>query len=208
MGEFRHHPRSLINLQTYSASLGILIIGELKPLLVTNLDDGTAVDVVPAPDFQTEEAMHTHSRPSGGALASLREQILRFACGAHDFELERDDFEKDRDWSASFIVKWKSCPIQEQLFMKANAGEHHIRVWLEVELPRGVWKTDYEQILQKSATFDVALFPIDNEQQLDRQRLLLGARAWVPNFSQRIFGLTLSNLMDCKSAIDSMCSKP
>ncbi len=49
--------------------------------------------------------------------------------------------------------------------------------------------------------FDVALCPVDELQDTDELRLRLLSRAWVPGFGQRIFGLTLSNLMDCKAAV-------
>ena len=145
--------------------------------------------------------MKHKSQDHGSDLASIRDKILHFACGAHDFELEADDFDEQRGWDASFGVEFKNNARRERLYTSAKLGEQHVRFWLELSCARDLWKTDNDQILRRAAEFDVAVCPLVEDPPSSEQRLQLIARAWVPNFSQRIFGLTLSNLMDCRAAI-------
>ena len=48
--------------------------------------------------------------------------------------------------------------------------------------------------------FDIAIHPQSNEEK-DKIYCHLTTRAWLPNFNQRIFGLTFSNLLNCKQAV-------
>jgi hypothetical protein len=141
------------------------------------------------------------SQDHGSDMASIRDKILHFACGAHDFELVQDDFDEQRGWEATFGVEFKNNPRTERLFASAILGEQHARFWLELSCARESWKTDHDRILRRASDFDVAICPLDDVQDSDELRLRLLTRAWVPGFGQRIFGLTLSNLMACKAAV-------
>ena len=145
--------------------------------------------------------MKHKSQDHGVDMGSIRDKILHFACDAHDFELEQDDFDEQRGWKATFGVKFKNNPRKEQLFASAILGEQHARFWLELSCARESWTTDHDRILRRASDFDVAICPLDEAQDSDELRLQLLSRAWVPGFGQRIFGLTLSNLMACKAAV-------
>ena len=130
----------------------------------------------------------------------VRDQILTFACGAHAFGLELDEYEQDAEWNAVFLVNFKGTDREERMYVRAVKGEQHIRFGVEVMFDEDKWRENMDEILDKASEFDVALCPISagtGQKRLAR----LTTRAWVPNFSQRIFGLTFSNLMDCKEAL-------
>ena len=60
-----------------------------------------------------------------------------------------------------------------------------------------------DDILREASVYDVAIYP-SHTPEGGKRCCRLSLRAWIPNFGQRIFGLTFSNLMDCKKAILSM----
>lgn len=139
--------------------------------------------------------------PGKSDLDTIRDQILDFACAKHDFKPETDEFLQNGDWNGIFIVKFRDNPEKEQLHCKVPLGEHFIRFGLNLEVDGETWKREYENILRESSGYDVALYPIPAEGEESKRHYRLYSRAWIPNFSQRIFGLTLTNLMDCKKAL-------
>lgn len=146
---------------------------------------------------------HATRKPSD--LDWMREQILEFACGAHAFTLESDVRTQEGDWCAEFLVSFKKHTRQERLFCRAPAGGHHVRFWVVRELPPELWSAHQPTLLQTASDHDIGLTPISPQSDSATQRIQLSTRAWIPRFSQRIFGLTFSNLMDCKEAIDAAC---
>jgi hypothetical protein len=72
---------------------------------------------------------------------------------------------------------------------------------MNIEVNGEIWKNEYEKILQEASAYDVAVCPIPTEGEESKRHCRLYLRAWIPNFSQRIFGLTLTNLLDCKKAV-------
>ncbi|MBT3881260.1 MAG: hypothetical protein HON76_16515 [Candidatus Scalindua sp.] len=144
--------------------------------------------------------------PDKSDLDTIRDQILDFACAKHDFKPEADEFLQNGDWNGIFIVKFRDNPEEERLYCEAPLGEHFIRFGLHLEVDGETWKTEYENILRKVSGHDVALCPIPDEGEESKKHCRLYLRAWTPNFSQRIFGLTLTNLMDCKETVLSMLS--
>jgi hypothetical protein len=144
--------------------------------------------------------------PDKSDLDTIRDQILDFACAKHDFKPETDEFLQNGDWNGIFIVKFRDNPEEERLHCKAPLGEHFIRFGLNLEVDGETWKKEYENILREASGYDVALYPIPADGEESKRHYGLYSRAWIPNFSQRIFGLTLTNLMDCKKAVLSILS--
>ena len=140
--------------------------------------------------------------PDKSDLDAIRDQILDFACAKHDFKPETDEFLKNGDWRGVFIVTFKDSPEEERLYCEAPLGEHFMRFGMNIEVDGEIWKNGYEKILQKASGYDVAVCPLPAEGEESKRHCRLYSRAWIPNFSQRIFGLTLTNLMDCKKAVD------
>ncbi len=139
--------------------------------------------------------------PDKSDLDTIRDQILDFACAKHDFKPETDEFLQNGDWRGVFIIRFRDNPEEERLYCEAPLGEHFIRFGLHVEINGEIWKKEYENILREVSGYDVALYPILAEGEESKRHCRLYSRAWVPNFSQRIFGLTLTNLLDCKKAV-------
>jgi len=144
--------------------------------------------------------------PDRSDLESIRNQILDFACAKHDFKMVSEDFPFDGNWNAVFLIKFRDNPEEDRLYCEAPLGEHFIRFGLDLEVGEQVWQREYENIFRKASGYDVAIYPsLSNEG--GKLRCRLSIRGWISNFGQRIFGLTLSNLIDCKKAILSMLSK-
>ncbi|MBI2556929.1 MAG: hypothetical protein HYW13_05875 [Planctomycetes bacterium] len=150
--------------------------------------------------------MKEKRRPDRLDLESIRNQILDFACAKHDFKLESEDFPFDGNWNGVFLVKFKDNSGEERLYCEAPLGEHFIRFGLDLEVDEKVWQQEYENIFREASGYDVAIYP-SLAKEGGKRHCRLSIRAWIPNFGQRIFGLTISNLMDCKRAILSMLSK-
>jgi len=144
--------------------------------------------------------------PDKSDLEAIRDQILDFACAKHNFKPETDGFLQNGDWKGIFIVQFKGNPEEERLHCEAPLGEHFIRFGLNLEIDGETWKQKYEKILREASGYDVAVYPIPVEGSESKTHCRLYSRAWIPNFSQRIFGLTLTNLMDCKKAVLSILS--
>ena len=139
--------------------------------------------------------------PDKSDLDAIRDQILDFACAKHDFKPETDEFLQNGDWRGVFIVKFRDSPEEERLCCEAPLGEHFIRFGMDLEVDGNVWKNEYENILRKASGYDMAVYPVHAEGGGSKRHCRLYSRAWIPNFSQRIFGLTLTNLLDCKKAV-------
>jgi hypothetical protein len=139
-------------------------------------------------------------------LEAIRKQILDFACVAHDFRAETDEFHHNGDWNGVFVVEFRDHPEEERLHCEAPSGEHFIRFWMDIEVDAEIWKKEYENILRVVSRYDVAVDPTPVEGEGGKRHCRLCSRAWIPGFSQRIFGLTLSNLIECKSAVSSLFS--
>ena len=135
------------------------------------------------------------------SLEKVREQIMTFACGAHDFGVELDEFDPDISWHAVFLVHFRGSGRQERLLCRAEKGEHHVRFWVEATVDEETWQDRLDGMLNETSRFDVALKSV-RIQGKGKRLVRLSTRAWMPNFSQRIFGLTFSNLMDCKAIFD------
>ena len=153
--------------------------------------------------------MKKKRRPDKSDLEAIRDQILDFACTKHDFKLETDDFLPEGDWNGVFIVKFRDNSKEDRLYCEAPLGEHFFRFGLDLVFDEKVWKREYENIFRKVSGYDVAIYPSPGPDKREdgKWHCRLYSRAWIPNFSQRIFGLTLSNLMNCKDAVMSMLSK-
>jgi hypothetical protein len=145
--------------------------------------------------------------PDKSDLDAIRNQILDFACDKHNFKPETDEFLGNGAWCGVFIVKFHDKPEEERLYCEAPLGEHFMRFGLDLEVGGENWKREYENILREVSGYDVAVCPVPANGEGTTRHCRLYSRAWVPNFSQRIFGLTLSNLMDCKEAVLLMLSK-
>lgn len=144
--------------------------------------------------------------PDNSDLDAIRVQILDFACAKHDFKPETDEFLQNGNWNGVFIVKFKDNPEEERLYCEAPLGEHFMRFGMEIEVDGEIWKNKYENILQAASGYDVAVYPVPAEGEGSKRHCRLYSRAWIPNFSQRIFGLTLTNLLDCKKAVSLILS--
>ncbi len=151
--------------------------------------------------------MKKKRRPDKSDLEAIRDQILDFACAKHDFKLETDDFLPEGDWNGVFIVKFRDNSEEDRLYCEAPLGEHFLRFGLDLTLDDNIWEREYENIIREVSGYDVAIYLSPAKGEERKRHCRLYSRAWVPNFSQRIFGLTLSNLMDCKDAVLSMHSK-
>ncbi len=151
--------------------------------------------------------MKKKRRPDKSDLEAIRDQILDFACTKHDFKLETDDFLPEGDWNGVFIVKFKDNSEEDRLYCEAPLGENFFRFGLDLTFDENIWGREYENIIREVSVYDVAIYLSPAKGEERKRRCRLYSRAWVPNFSQRIFGLTLSNLMDCKDAVLSMLSK-
>lgn len=147
--------------------------------------------------------MKEKRRPDRADIEAVRSQILDFACAKHDFKLESEDFPFDGNWNGVFLVKFRDNLEEDRLYSEVPLGEHFIRFGLDLEIDEEVWQKTHEDILREASGYDVAIYP-SHAPEGEKRCCRLSIRAWVPNFSQRIFGLTLSNLMDCKKAILSM----
>ena len=145
--------------------------------------------------------MKKKRRPDKSDLEAIRDQILDFACTKHDFKLEKDDFLPEGDWNGVFIVKFRDSSEEDRLHCEAPLGESFFRFGLDLVFDEKVWEREYENIFREVAGYDVALYLSPAGGEEDKRHCRLYSRAWIPNFSQRIFGLTLSNLMDCKAAV-------
>ena len=154
--------------------------------------------------------MKKKRRPDKSDLEAIRDQILDFACTKHDFKLEKDDFLPEGDWNGVFIVKFKDSSEEDRLYCDAPLGENFFRFGLDLVFDEKVWEREYENISREVAGYDVALYlssaggsprRLLSGEEEGKRHCRLYSRAWIPNFSQRIFGLTLSNLMDCKAAV-------
>lgn len=150
--------------------------------------------------------MKEKRRPDRSDLEAIRDQILDFACTKHDFKLESEDFPFDGNWNGVFLIKFRDSPEEDRLYCEAPLGEHFIRFGLDFEIDEQVWHQEHENILRKASGYDIAIYP-SLIKEGGKRHCRLSVRAWIPNFGQRIFGLTLSSLMDCKKAILSMLSK-
>ncbi len=139
-------------------------------------------------------------------LEAIRDQILDFACAKHDFKSEKDEFLQNGDWRGVFIVKFRDNPEEERLYCEAPLAEHFMRFGMDIEIDGEVWQREYENIIREAAKYDAAVYPFLEGGEGSKRHCRFYSRAWVPNFSQRIFGLTLSNLIDCKDAVLSMLS--
>jgi len=153
--------------------------------------------------------MKKKRRPDKSDLEAIRDQILDFACTRHDFKLETDDFLPGGDWNGIFTVKFRDNSKEDRLYCEAPLGEHFLRFGLDLVFDEKAWERKSENILREVSGHDVAIYPnLGPDKGEDGKRhCRLYSRAWIPNFSQRIFGLTLSNLMDCKDAVLLMLSK-
>ena len=154
--------------------------------------------------------MKKKRRPDKSDLEVIRDQILDFACTKHDFKLEKDDFLPEGDWNGVFIVKFRDSSEEDRLYCEAPLGENFFRFGLDLVFDEKVWEREYENISREVAGYDVALYlssaggsprRLLSGEEEGKRHCRLYSRAWIPNFSQRIFGLTLSNLMDCKAAV-------
>ena len=150
--------------------------------------------------------MKKRSKPDKVDLEVIRDQILDFACTKHDFKLEKDSFNPNGDWNSAFIIEIKAKPDTDRLFCEAPFGEYFIRFSLELVVDNKIWEMRYKDIIRKISEFDVALFQSPDTGGSEQQNCRLYSRAWIPNFNQRVFGLTFSNLMDCKDAVIIMLS--
>jgi hypothetical protein len=151
--------------------------------------------------------MKKKRRPDKSDLEAIRDQILDFACAKHDFKLETDDFLPEGDWNGVFIVKFKDNLQEDRLYCEAPLGENFFRFGLDLVFDEKVWERKYENILREVSGYDIAIYLSPDRGENGKRHCRLYSRAWIPNFSQRIFGLTLSNLMDCKDAVMLMLSK-
>jgi hypothetical protein len=151
--------------------------------------------------------MKKKRRPDKSDLEAIRDQILDFACTKHDFKLEKDDFLPEGDWNGVFIVKFSDSSEEDRLHCEAPLGENFFRFGLDLVFDEKIWEREYENIFREVSGYDVALYLSPAGGEEGKRHCRLYSRAWIPNFSQRIFGLTLSNLMDCKDAVLSILSK-
>jgi len=150
--------------------------------------------------------MKKRSIPGKSDLEAIRNQILIFACVAHDFQAETDEFLHNGDWNGVFVVDFRNYSEEERLYCSAPSGEHFIRFWLVIGIDSEVWEKEHEKILREASRYDVAIDPVPIKKAGGKRLCRFYSRVWIPGFSQRVFGLTLSNLMECKSAMLSIIS--
>ncbi len=144
--------------------------------------------------------MKKRIKPSVSDLKNIRDLILEFACTIHDFTLEKDDFLPNGDWNSTFLITFKHKKQEDRLFCHAPIGEYFLRFGVQILLEKKIWERESDAILAVISKFDIAIHPQSNEEK-DKICCHLTTRAWIPNFNQRIFGLTFSNLLDCKQAV-------
>lgn len=149
--------------------------------------------------------MKEKRKPDRSDLEVIRNQILDFACTKHDFKLESEDFPFQGNWNGVFIVTFKGDKGEDRLFCEAPLGEHFVRFGLDLYIDEQIWQVERENIIREASGYDVAVYPSLTSRD-GKRHCRLSARAWIPQFTQRVFGLTLSNLMNCKAAILSMLS--
>ena len=142
--------------------------------------------------------MKKKRRPDKSDLEAIRDQILDFACAKHDFKLETDDFLPEGDWNGVFIVKFRDNPEEDRLYCEAPLGKHFLRFRLDLTFEDKIWEREYENIFREVSGYDVAIYLNPEKGEGRKRHCRLYSRAWIPNFSQRIFGLTLSNLKSIK----------
>ena len=145
--------------------------------------------------------------PDKKEVEAIRDQLLDFACAKHDFKLETEEYLPEGDWNGIFIVKFRDNPEEDRLYCSAPSGEQFITFGLDLTVGEKVWQREHENIFREASAYDVAVYPSPPREADKKRHCRLSTRAWVPNFGQRIFGLTFSNLMDCKEAILSMLSR-
>jgi hypothetical protein len=142
-------------------------------------------------------------KPGISDLKNIRDLILEFACTIHDFTLEKDDFLPNGDWNSTFLITFKHNKQEDRLFCDAPFGEYFLRFGVHMVLEKKIWERESHAILAVISKFDIAIHPQSNEEK-DKIYCHLTTRAWIPNFNQRIFGLTFSNLLDCKQTVLSL----
>ena len=148
--------------------------------------------------------MKIRRTPDKSDLEAIRDQILTFACEKHDFALKTDEYLPVGDWYGVFIVKVKDTGSEDRLYCEAPLGEHFIRFGLDLVVAGETWEREHENIVRTISGYDIALHSDHVKGEEGKLHCRLYSRAWIPNLSQRIFGLTLSNLLDCKEAITSL----
>jgi hypothetical protein len=148
-------------------------------------------------------AMKKGIKPGTSDIKNIRGLILEFACTIHDFTLEKDDFLLNGDWNSTFLITFKHNKQEDRLFCEAPFGEYFLRLGVHIVLEKKIWERESHAILAAVSEFDIAIHPQSNEEK-DKIYCLLTTRAWLPNFNQRIFGLTFSNLLDCKQTVLSL----
>jgi hypothetical protein len=139
--------------------------------------------------------------PDKEDVVVIRNQLLDFACTKHNFKLENEEYLPVGDWNGVFIVKFRDNSREDRLHCSTPFGEHFITFGLDLDVDEEMWKSECENIFRVASRYDVAVYVSSKGEKGDRRHCRLSSRAWIPNFSQRIFGLTFSNLVDCKEAI-------
>ncbi|MCP5006777.1 MAG: hypothetical protein GY941_22960 [Planctomycetes bacterium] len=139
--------------------------------------------------------------PGREDVVAIRNQLLDFACTKHNFKLEKEEYLQDGDWNGIFIVSFRNSPQEDRLRCYAPLGEQFVTFGLELDIDEDIWKNECESVLRTASRHDIAVCATEEEPTGDIRHCRLSTRAWIPNFGQRIFGLTFSNLMDCKEAI-------
>ena len=144
--------------------------------------------------------------PDKSDIDAIRAQIMDFACSKHDFKLETENFLPEGSWKGIFVVTFRNNSKKDRLYCEAPLGEQFLRFGLELTIDKKIWDSEYENILEKVSGYDVAISLRPTKGEESKRHCSLYSRAWIPNFNQRIFGLTLSNLIDCKAAVLSILS--
>ncbi|GJQ58422.1 MAG: hypothetical protein D8M57_14655 [Candidatus Scalindua sp. AMX11] len=145
--------------------------------------------------------MNKKRKPDKEDVVAIRNQLLDFACTKHDFKLEKEEYHQEGDWNGVFIVKFRDDPQEDRLHCHTPFGEQFITFGLDLDVDEEVWKSESENIFRVASRYDIAIYVSPRKENGERRHCRLSSRAWIPNFSQRIFGLTFSNLMDCKGSI-------
>lgn len=140
-------------------------------------------------------------------VEAIRDQLLDFACAKHDFKLTEEKYLPGGDWKGTFMVKFRDNPVGDRLHCSIPFGEQFITFGLDLAVEDEIWKSTGENILRVTSRYDIAVYVSPEEEKDCMRRCRLSARAWIPNFGQRIFGLTFSNLMGCKEAVLQMLSE-
>ncbi len=139
-------------------------------------------------------------KPGISDIKNIRDLILEFACTIHDFTLEKDDFLPNGDWNSTFLITFKHNKQEDRLFCEVPFGEYFLRFGVQLVLDKKIWERESLAILAVISEFDIAIHPQSNKEK-DEIYFHLTTRAWIPNFNQRIFGLTFSNLLNCKQTV-------